>query len=425
MLVEFSVKNYRSIKERQTLSLVKAKGDELESSNSFLPDAPGSNALLTTAAIYGPNAAGKSNIIKALNAMELIVTGSASGSQEGDSIGVTPFLFDEQSSTEPSEFEAVFIVDSIRYQYGFSTTNLNIVEEWLYAYPKGRPQKWFHRVYDSKNNTALFKFTDSLSGQKSVWQNATRNNALFLSTAVQLNSDQLKPVYNWFKNTLNITDIGGWGHSFTASLCSDSVTKIDVLEFFKSADLDIYDVNITTNKFDPESLPDEFPKVVREKLIKELQGKEIIEEVKTVHKTLENKLVSLDFDEESDGTQKLFCFAGPWLDTLKKGKILVVDELHDSLHPKLVEYLVSLFHNKKTNPNDAQLIFTTHETSILNQEVFRRDQIWFCEKDKYQSTHLFPLTDFSPRKERENIEMGYLSGRYGALPLIKKNYFKG
>ena len=127
----------------------------------------------------------------------------------------------------------------------------------------------------------------------------------------------------------------------------------------------------------------------------------------------------MDFDDESDGTQKFFSFAGPWLDTLKKGYVLVIDELHDSLHPNMVKYLVDLFHNKETNPNNAQLIFTTHETSILNQDVFRRDQIWFCEKDDEQATSLYPLTDFSPRKDRENIELGYLSGRYGALPFIR------
>lgn len=418
MLIEFSVKNYRSIKEQQTLSLVKAKGAELEN-NSFMPEAPSSTELLKSVVIYGPNASGKSNVIKAMMTMDSIVTGSASESQEGDKISVTPFLFDEISSKEPTEFEIVFIFEGIRYQYGFVATKTHIVEEWLYAYPKARPQKWFHRIFDSNTKTTLYKFGDSLTGQKSVWQNATRINALFLSTAVQLNSEQLKPIYTWFKSKLKMTGISGWGHGFTASLCQEKETKEDVLNFLKSADFDIYDVNVEFKKFDPESLPDEIPESVKEKIINELKDKEILEELKTVHKTIDNNLVPLDFKDESDGTQKFFSFAGPWLDTLKKGNILVVDELHDSLHPKMVEYLVRLFHNKKTNPKNAQLIFTTHETSILNQEVFRRDQIWFCEKDKEQATSLFPLTDFSPRKERENIELGYLSGRYGALPFLK------
>ena len=126
-----------------------------------------------------------------------------------------------------------------------------------------------------------------------------------------------------------------------------------------------------------------------------------------------------DFEDEPDGTQKLFAFAGPWLDALKNGYVLVIDELHDNLHPKMVRFLVDLFHSAEMNPKNAQLVFTTHETSILNQKVFRRDQIWFCEKDAKQATNLYPLTDFSPKKGRENLEANYLAGRYGALPYLR------
>jgi len=141
--------------------------------------------------------------------------------------------------------------------------------------------------------------------------------------------------------------------------------------------------------------------------------------VKTAHVSDNGKKVLFDLGDESDGTQKIFALAGPWLDTLENGYVLVIDELHDNLHPLIVEFLVKLFHGKETNPRNAQLIFSTHDTSILNQEVFRRDQIWFCDKDRHQATKLYPLTDFSPRKGIENLERGYLSGRYGALPYLK------
>jgi len=419
MLVEFTVKNYRSIKSEQVLSLAKAKSDELEGTNSFTPDTLGSVSLLRSAAIYGANAAGKSNIIRAMMNMESIVRESASSTQEGDELSVTPFLFDDKTELEPSEFEMIFINESVRYQYGFSATRFNIMEEWLIAYPKGRPQRWFSRVYNKKKKKSDYKFSDSLTGKKSVWQSATRANALFLSTAVQLNSEQLKPVFNWFKKKLRPTNVGGWGPGYTATLCDKKVTKERVLSFLKAADFNIYDLQVDKEKFDPESLPKEIPDSAKERIIKELKDKEILD-IKTIHKTASNKLVHLDFDEESDGTQQFFSFAGPWLDTLENGYILVIDELHDNLHPKMVKYLVDLFHNDETNPNNAQLIFTTHETSILNQDIFRRDQIWFCEKDKSQATSLYPLTDFSPRKDRENIEAGYLSGRYGALPFVRK-----
>ena len=215
-----------------------------------------------------------------------------------------------------------------------------------------------------------------------------------------------------------MANVRGWGTAFSASLCEkDSTKKELILSFLKAADFNIHDIQVDKEKFDPELLPNDIPDSVKEKIIEELKDKDIFE-LKTIHKTSSNKLVPLEFKEESDGTQKFFSFAGPWIDALQNGYILVIDELHDNLHPKMVKYLVDLFHNDKSNPKNAQLIFTTHETSILNQDVFRRDQIWFCEKTREQATELYPLTDFSPRKGRENIEQGYLSGRYGALPFI-------
>ncbi|MGO1298001.1 MAG: AAA family ATPase [Vibrio sp.] len=418
MLIQFTVKNYRSIKEEQVFSMVKAKGDELLSSNTFESDSTSGTPLLRSAVIYGANAAGKSNLIRALIDMESIVRLSASKTQEGDDLPVTPFLFDDATPSEPTEFEAVFIMDGVKYQYGFSTTKDKVLEEWLIAFPKLRPQRWFSRVFDEETQEYDYKFSDYLLGQKTVWQNSTRENALFLSTAVQLNSEQLKPAFNWFKEKLKLSDFSGWGPSYTASLCDNDNTKKRVLDFLQSADFNIHDVQIEKEKFDPNSVPESLPEKLREQIIKEMKGKDIID-IKTVHKTSSGKSIPLDLGEESDGTQKFFSFVGPWIDVLENGYVLVIDELHDSLHPKMVKYLVSLFHNKKTNPNNAQLIFTTHETSILSQDVFRRDQIWFCEKNKSQETSLYPLTDFSPRKDRENLELGYLSGRYGALPFIK------
>lgn len=415
MLVEFTVKNYRSIKEEQVFSMVKASGDELENTNCFEPNAPASVTLLRSSAIYGANAAGKSNIIRAIMEMESIVRHSASSNQEGDEISVTPFLFDESTASEPSEFEMTFISEGVRYQFGFCTTNTRIIEEWLIAYPNGRAQRWYSRIFDETKNIYKYKFSEFLLGQKSVWQNATRSNALFLSTAVQLNSDQLKPVFNWFKEVLRPAHLEGWSPGFTASLCDKEKSKAKVLEFLKAADFDIHDIKVDKEKFDPDSLSDDLPNPLREQIIKKMKDTELID-IKTIHKSKSGAPIALDFNEESDGTQKFFSFTGPWIDALKEGYILVIDELHDNLHPKLVKYLVDIFHSNKTNPKNAQLIFTTHETSILNQDVFRRDQVWFCEKDKMQATSLYPLTDFSPRKDRENLELGYLSGRYGALP---------
>lgn len=417
MLIEFSVANFRSLRDRQTFSLAKAKGDELAETNTFTALAVNEFDLLRSAAIYGPNAGGKSNFLSAMQAMKKIVLESATNLQRGDKLPVTPFRLNQAASHAPSEFEAIFVVNQVRYQYGFSATEERIHEEWLLAYPKGRPQRWFGRVWSEETHTYDWELGNNLSGEKQLWQKSTRDNALFLSIAVQLNSEQLQPIYDWFNNTLRMANLRGWSPGFSASLCEKSA-KAQVMDFLHAADMDIEDILVEKKPFFTNVLPNDIPEQLKVVIASDLKDKQILN-IKTVHKGVDGKPVTFDLNEESDGTQKLFSFAGPWIDSLANGNVLFIDELHDNLHPRLVQFLVQLFHDIETNPNNAQLVFTTHETSILNQEVFRRDQIWFCEKDKDQATTLYPLTDFSPRKGRENLELAYLSGRYGALPYVR------
>ncbi|MBN1140434.1 MAG: AAA family ATPase [Deltaproteobacteria bacterium] len=419
MLIQFSVKNFRSFRDRQTLSLVRGKGDEHGSTHSFEPQFGGSLPLLRAAAIYGPNASGKSNLLRALSVMRQVVVDSAAASQRGEKIGVTPFLFDESTNQEPTEFEVVFLVSDTRYQYGFSATQDRVHEEWLMAFPKGRMQRWFNRTYDDAGQDYIWEMGDKLTGQKQLWQEATRSNALFFSTAVQLNSTLLQPIFDWFQSTLHVV-MNRLDSVFTASLCEKDASKERVLAFLRAADLGVADLLVKRRKFDPHQLPADMPATLRQGIIEEFAGKEI-NALKTVHTTAQGGQVELDFEHESNGTRKFFSFAGPWLDTLEHGYVLVIDELHDNLHPHLVKFLVDLFHDSRTNPKNAQLIFSTHETSILSQDVFRRDQIWFCEKDdNTQASRIFPLTDFSPRKGLENLERSYLAGRYGALPYFRE-----
>ena len=418
MLIEFSVTNFRSFRERQTLSLAKARGQELSKTNSFKVNAANEFQLLRSAAIYGPNAGGKSNLLRAVETMKDIVLNSAN-QQRGDELPVDPFRLDSTTQEKPSEFEIIFIVEGVRYQYGFTATKERINEEWLLAYPKKRPQRWFDRIWNSEKETYDWELGGNLTGAKQLWQKSTRDNALFLSTAVQLNSQQLQPIYDWFMNKLRTSQVGGWGIGFSASLCENE-EKIQVLEFLKAADLGITDIEVDTEVFDPQKLPDHMPESIKNDLVKQMKGKKVLDKVRTIHKTMEGNIVAFDLlEDESDGTQRFFGFAGPWLDSLESGNVLFIDELHENLHPKLVQFLVQLFHSDITNPNNAQLVFTTHETSILNQEVFRRDQIWFSEKNSSQASELYPLTDFSPRKGKENLELAYLSGRYGALPFVQ------
>jgi AAA15 family ATPase/GTPase len=417
MLIQFSIKNWRSVRDEQTLSMVKAKGNELEETNSFNPETPSVTDLLRTAVIYGANAAGKTNLMSALRTMKEIVLESAN-KQPGDEIPVSPFLLDENTVKQPTEFESIFVAKGVKYQYGFAANNKQITEEWLIAYPNSRPQRWFSRELNEKTNEYEWSFGTALLGQKQLWVESTRNNALFLSTATQLNSQQLKTVFGWFKSTLRLGRVTGWSPSYTASLCETEDQRSKILNFLKAADLDIKDVNVTAEKMSLKHMPDSFSDEMKKQVLENMKDTRIFD-IKTVHQGIQGQSVEFKFDNESDGTKKLFSFAGPWLDVLANGRVLFVDELHDNLHPKLVGFLVELFHSTTTNPKNAQLVFSTHETSILNQDVFRRDQIWFCEKDKDQVTRVYPLTDFSPRKGRENLEAAYLAGRYGALPYIR------
>lgn len=417
MLIEFSAANFRSLGKRQAFSLTKAKGDELIKTNTFKTVAFNEFDLLRSAAIYGPNAGGKSNFLIALQAMKKIVLESATSLQRGDKLPVTPFRLSQVTRNAPSEFEVTFIVNQVRYQYGFSAAADRIHEEWLLAYPRGRPQRWFGRIWNEQTQNYDWELGSNLAGEKELWRKSTRDNALFLSTAVQLNSQQLQPIYDWFNNTLRMTNIAGWSLGFSASLC-EKREKTKVMDFLHAADLNIEDIIVEKKPFDVNALPDDMPDQLKDAIAGDLKDKQLVN-IKTVHKSIEGDKVTFDFDDESDGTQKLFAFAGPWIDTLANGYVIFIDELHDNLHPRLVQFLVQLFHSSETNPKNAQLVFTTHETSILNQEVFRRDQIWFCEKGEDQATSLYPLTDFSPRKGRENLELAYLSGRYGALPYVR------
>ncbi|MGB0956397.1 MAG: AAA family ATPase, partial [Panacagrimonas sp.] len=206
MLIEFSVSNFRSLADRQTLSLAAGSGKEHRETHVFDPHAPGTLPLLRAAVIYGPNASGKSNLLLALSAMQQIVENSASGTQADDEINVDPFAFATELDDAATEFEVLFVEDGVRYQYGFSTTRTRIESEWLFAFPQGRSQRWFERNVNSPEGEPEWYFGSKFAGNKKVWQESTRPNALFLSTAIQLNSDSLKPVFHWFSSRLNLIE---------------------------------------------------------------------------------------------------------------------------------------------------------------------------------------------------------------------------
>ena len=417
MLVDFTTSNFMSIKDEACLSLVARPSADRDDTHVVVPKLPEPSSpirLLRTAAIYGPNAAGKTNLLMAMSAMQAMIKNS---SQSMDELPVVPFEFDPACRERPSVFDVTFILEGVRYQYGFSATKSRVFGEWLFAWPRGRPQAWFERVMDN------FDYGPNLPGPKRTWEAATRPDSLFLSTAVALNSKHLKPVSDWFSESLHVAAAGAWSDSFTTSLCrsgskNDRITKNDILDFLNSADLSVKDIMVVDVEFPAEELPKALPASVREQIEKDVKGKKF-PQVFFLHDVGDGDPIELDLGVESHGTQRLFALAGPWLDVLGKGATIVFDELEDSLHANLVKHLINSFHSTSINPNGAQLIFTTHNTSILNQETFRRDQVWFCERNRRFETELFPLTRFHPRKGFENLERSYLAGRYGAVPFFR------
>jgi len=416
MLIEFSVTNYRSFLTTQSLTLTANSATELREENSFVSPVSNLPRLLRSVVVYGPNAAGKTNLVQAIAFMKRFILSSAKESQEGEKIDATSFLFNRQSSRNSSEFEVLFIQDGIRYQYGFAVNSERVTGEWLFAYPEGRAQKWFERNYDSETQKDIWYFGPKFTGHRKVWQEATRSNALFLSTAIQLNNEQLKPVFNWFDHKLHVIDQGENLHpGFSTGECEEEEKKKKILKFMNAADLSITDIFLEKKEFSTKDLPAEMPQNIKEEISKELDGKKLTSLFFMHPSSDKGEDVALEFDEESAGTRKLFALAGPWLDVLDKGLVLFVDELDTSLHPLLVRFLLNLFHNPETNRHNAQLIFTTHDTTVLDQTLMRRDQVWFVEKDAENATRLYPLSDYKPRKG-EALQKGYLYGRYGALP---------
>ena len=412
MLIEFSVENFKSIRDEARLSLVASRGGEHRDTHLVSPALTGGvrvDPLVRSATIYGANAAGKSNLVEALKVMQRIVIAS---STDLDELPITPFRFDSACEAEATTFEVMCIADGVRYQYGFKATREVVTDEWLFAWPRGRVQTWFERSSES------WKFGEKLTGDKEVWRRATRQNALYLTTAVSLNSSQLGPLHNWFKKILHVASSRGWNNAFSMTWCRDERRR-EIVDFLNVADLAIADVRVVDEEFEPERLRKSIDSGIRDQLIEKFTGTKI-PELRLRHDIGTDPSNELKLTEESDGTRQIFALAGPWLDTLKNGHVIVYDELHASLHAALLRFLVEQFHDPQRNANGAQLIFTTHDTSILNQDVFRRDQIWFCERNEKQETRLFPLTDFSPRKGIENLERAYLAGRYGGLPFVSQ-----
>ncbi|MFK0426965.1 ATP/GTP-binding protein [Campylobacter jejuni] len=419
MLIEFRVENFLSIQDEQILSMMASKNNTFFDSHT---NGDKKLALLKSSVIYGANASGKSNIVKALQTMKTIVISSAK-KQRGDKLPITPFLLGNEDN-KPTKFEIIFIQNDTKYQYGFILNSEKILEEWLLIFGESnRAQKWFERIYNEKEEKYNYSFGTKFLGSKQLWAENTRDNALFLSVAIQLNNEQLKPVFDFFLKYIRVNYIDNWNDVSKATMNILQQDKQKIIDYLKQADLDIEDIIVEEKELDKTSLMQEnIPQEIKQMIQADLEkGMKLTKtDIKTMHTNQQGKQVLFDMLAlESQGTRKFFGLIGPWIEALSQGYTIVVDELNTHLHPLMTKFLVNLFHNEDLNKSNAQLIFTTHDTSILNQDVFRRDQIWFCEKQN-KATKLYPLSDFKVRKDKTNLENDYLLGRFGALPYFKE-----
>ena len=379
MLIEFSVKNYRSIKDKVTLSLL-ASPDTTHDEQLIIES---KNRILPVVAVYGANASGKSNLLSAIQTMQDMVVGKSAQVLKNKKLPYDCFMFTEKQEL-PTEFEVFFYYQGIRYNYGFSYNEKEIITEYLYHWPKGREAMIFSR---EKN---AYTFRENITEQETL-AGRTPPNKLYLVTSNEWNLPQTESAYRWFNEKLpdpaeqDTPDI-------TMSMEDE---KAEILKELLLADFGItqYGVNESSNK----------PYV--------LMGHQVNEKD-------EPQQYPLLLEHESAGTQRFFSRIGPWIRTMQRGGILIVDELDTSLHPLLTRRLVEMMQDPSINTQGAQLIFTTHDVMLLDLALLRRDQIWFTEKNPdTAATDLFSLWEFSPRKN-ENIRKGYLQGRFGAIPFL-------
>ena len=395
MLIQFSVENYLSIKDKVVLSLLASK--DTEHPEHLVLD--GNKNYLKAAVIYGANASGKSNVLNAFWFMVNYVL-TSHNQQVHKSIDRTPFKFDRETPARPSSFEVIFTANGIRYAYGFSVTDKAVTDEYLYYYPNGRQALIFER-----KDTTDFRFTVDVDEQNTL-KERTSANKLYLSVASNWSYSKVIPVLEWFASCQIITKHSvADAYGLEAEQLKDDDYRRVIASMLRVADLGIQALQIRDT--DPLS-------TLRNDVFTN------IEAVHTVQDTAGNAFsYTLNMTEESDGTNSYFKLIGIVKKALDQGTLLVADEMDAHLHPLLTKHLVSLFNSAEFNPNGAQLVFTSHNTNLLDLDVLRRDQIWFTEKDEQMAaTDLFSLYDFSIRKDAK-VEKGYLIGRYGAIPFIK------
>lgn len=416
MLLRFGVSNSRSIAHYQELSLVASK---LKDEAGPLFDLGSTVQAVPVAVLYGANASGKSNVLYALRFMCNAVRRSHSANSPEGRLPVSSFRLDPNVEKAPSKFDIDFTIRNVRYHYGFELDSRYIHREWLYAFVNRSKQTWFVR---DRAKPSIY-FGRSLKGQNRTIEELTRENSLFLSAAAQNNHEQLLPIFKYFTDGIIFNSPDSAEDVAEKIESSPEVHKV-LSHFLGVADIGILKAKTEQQAVDPRfrSLFQAFLPVIREQLGAEGESlKEFPETEKTVrfaHRSSTGNVEWFDWSDESDGTKSLLRIILPMYEVLQSGGVFVVDELDRSLHTLLAMQIIETFKSSLWNHANAQLICTTHDTNVLCSGLLRRDEIWFVEKDAGGASHLYPLSSLKTRKS-DNLEKGYLQGRFGAIPILR------
>jgi len=422
-LLRFTVENFRSIAERKTIlftpdSIMDEPKTNVVKENGY--------SFLRTTAIYGANSSGKSNLIRAIGIMSSIIVNSVKVNKQ-DKLPYKPFILNKRWPKEPTLYEVDAIINDVRYRYMFTNTDIRIYDEQLIRVEKSGAEKslFIRNVEGIGVNEKLFPEGKNM-------EERTNDNRLFLSLVGQLGGVVSNEILNFFDNTVNVLsglETTNYSSVTQYMLHHHLLECDDMKDFFNRIQLGFLDIVTKSHDFDTSDIPENLPKELKEQLLKAMLGQEIIQ-VFSSHQIFSETgdvigTANFDFEEmESAGTHKLFDIAGPIFDTLKRGTVLVIDELDAKMHPLISQAMVSLFNDSKLNPSGAQLIFTTHDTNLLSSKLLRRDQIWFTEKDQYDRTDVYSmrnivLPDGTKPRGDGNLERNYIRGRYGAIPFIR------
>jgi hypothetical protein len=398
--------------------------------NCIVKDLPGlpRKRWIKGVALYGANASGKTTMLDALEALAEMVKSSAEMTDPKEPIPqIEPFALAPGEPQSPTAFAVAFVAAGIRYEYRVAATRERIWHESLRAFPKAKEQLWFSRDWNAESGSYSWSPERPTGFQRDTQlEGYTLSNMLFLSKAVANNRTELEPVFRWIKERLKFLDLsarGRFGDRFTLRKVQDQTPLRDrIVELLRHADLGVTGARIIDER-PPEDLIEKISKKL-EKILEDIPSEDRATIPKDqwlkpelTHHGSGGAEVPLPWNSESAGTHRLFGLAGPWLDILSNGYTVCVDELETSMHPLMVRELLRLFFSATENPKGAQILFTTHNPLLLDATLLRRDQVWLTEKDGEGEAHLYPLTDYQPRKS-ESLVRGYLSGRYGAVPFV-------